>query len=55
VQTGRLRILLPEWTTSEIGVHALFHPNRHMPPRVRLLLDFLVEKFAVAEAATLDF
>src|SRR5471032_2268753 len=45
VEAGRLKVLLPDWPTKEAAVHALFHPNRHMPPRVRLLLDFLIGRF----------
>jgi hypothetical protein len=26
----------------------VFHGNRYLPPRVRVLLDFLVERFALA-------
>jgi DNA-binding transcriptional LysR family regulator len=48
VRAGTLRILLPDWSTNEAGVHALFHGNRYMAPRVRALLDFLVERFAQA-------
>jgi DNA-binding transcriptional LysR family regulator len=48
VRAGTLRILLPDWSTHDAGVHALFHGNRYMPPRVRTLLDFLVERFAQA-------
>jgi DNA-binding transcriptional LysR family regulator len=48
VRAGTLKILLPDWSTSEAGVHALFHGNRYMAPRVRALLDFLVERFAQA-------
>lgn len=45
VHAGRLQVLLPDWPTRAAPVHALFHPNRYMPPRVRLLLDFLIERF----------
>jgi len=48
VRAGALNILLPDWSTNEAGVHALFHGNRYMAPRVRALLDFLVERFAQA-------
>jgi DNA-binding transcriptional LysR family regulator len=48
VRTGALNILLPDWSTNEAGVHALFHGNRYMAPRVRALLDFLIERFAQA-------
>jgi DNA-binding transcriptional LysR family regulator len=45
VHTGALKILLPDWSTHAAPVHALFHGNRYMAPRVRVLLDFLVERF----------
>jgi DNA-binding transcriptional LysR family regulator len=48
VRAGTLNILLPDWSAHEAGVHALFHGNRYMPPRVRALLDFLIERFAHA-------
>lgn len=48
VRAGTLRLLLPDWSTHEAGVHALYHGNRYMPPRVRALLDFLIERFAQA-------
>jgi DNA-binding transcriptional LysR family regulator len=53
VRAGALTILLPDWSTSEAGVHALFHGNRYMAPRVRALLDFLIERFAQASEALL--
>ncbi len=36
-------MVLPDWRTHEAAVHALFHANRYMAPRV--LLDFLIERF----------
>jgi DNA-binding transcriptional LysR family regulator len=45
VRAGTLRMLLPDWCTNEAPVHALFHGNRYMAPRVRVLLDYLVERF----------
>lgn len=42
---GALQMVLPDWCTHEAAVHALFHANRYMAPRVRVLLDFLVERF----------
>ena len=47
VRAGALKILLPDWSAGEAAVHALFHANRYMAPRVRVLLDFLIERFAV--------
>ncbi|TDV33576.1 LysR family transcriptional regulator [Paraburkholderia caballeronis] len=48
LQAGRLTILLPEWNTPHVPVHALYPHTRYMAPRVRVLLDFLVERFAEA-------
>lgn len=49
LQAGRLQVVMPEWSTPDAPVHALFQRSRYMAPRVRALLDFLVERFARAE------
>ncbi|OLL29809.1 LysR family transcriptional regulator [Burkholderia sp. SRS-W-2-2016] len=41
-----LKSLLPEWRYPDAPLHALYHRNRFMAPRVRVLLDFLSERFA---------
>lgn len=41
-----LRVLLPDWRYPDAPLHALYHRNRFMAPRVRVLLDFLGERFA---------
>lgn len=46
VRAGRLKIVLPEYIWPEAGVYAVWHRTRYMAPRVRALLDFLVERFA---------
>ncbi len=48
LRAGRLRILMPEWRSPEVPVHALYQRSRYMAPRVRVLLDFLVERFSKA-------
>jgi DNA-binding transcriptional LysR family regulator len=48
VRSGALKMLLADWCSHEAAVHALFHANRYMAPRVRVLLDFLTERFARA-------
>ncbi len=45
---GRLEILMPPWRSPDAPVHALYHRSRYMAPRVRALLDFLVERFSTA-------
>ncbi|WP_176081765.1 LysR family transcriptional regulator [Paraburkholderia tropica] len=46
LRAGRLRIVMPDWRYAEQPVHALYHRNRYLAPRVRVLLDFLSERFA---------
>ncbi|HWW04728.1 LysR family transcriptional regulator [Collimonas sp.] len=48
LQAGRLMILIPEWRCPEAPLHALYHRNRYLTPRLRVLLDFLVRRFAQA-------
>lgn len=45
LQMGRLQLVLPEWRSPDMPVHALFQRSQYMAPRVRALLDFLVESF----------
>ena len=46
LRAGRLNILMPEWRSPDVPVHALYQRSRYMAPRVRALLDFLIERFA---------
>ncbi len=41
---GRLRRLLSDYHTDESTAYALYPSRRHLPQRVRLLIDFLVER-----------
>ena len=45
---GRLVPLLADWNRGDVeDIHAVFvGPGRHMPARVRVLLDFLAERVA---------
>lgn len=45
LRAGRLHILMPEWGSPDVPVHALYQRSRYMAPRVRALLDFLIERF----------
>jgi DNA-binding transcriptional LysR family regulator len=38
--------LLPDWRGEDSPLHAMLPAGRHMPLRVRRLLDFLGEQFA---------
>src|SRR5581483_8907297 len=41
VAQGRLVRLLPDWTLPGVGVHAMYPASRHVPAKVRALIDFL--------------
>lgn len=45
LETGALRILFAEHETIELGLYALYPPNRHLTARVRALIDHLVGAF----------
>ncbi|WP_416047069.1 LysR family transcriptional regulator [Cupriavidus basilensis] len=45
IRAGTLKALLPDLIESEPGIYAVFHQNRYMTPRVRALLDFLIDRF----------
>lgn len=44
LSAGRLRQLLPGYHTEESAAYALYPSRRHLPQRVRLLIDFLAER-----------
>jgi DNA-binding transcriptional LysR family regulator len=54
VRAGRLKVLLPDWRHHDTPLHAIYPAKRYMAPRVRALLDFLIERFAAEEAALDD-
>jgi len=45
LQAGRLASILPEFTVSTLTLCAIYPPSRHLSAKVRLLTDFLVERF----------
>ncbi len=44
--SGALQAILPDWDVPLMTIYALFPSRRHLPPAVRALLDFLVQRFA---------
>jgi len=38
--------LLADWRAPDIAIHALYAPNRHIAPKVRTFIDFLVGRFS---------
>lgn len=49
LRAGRLVTLLPQWTRGSFPLHAVLPGNRHVPLRVRRLVDWLAERFAHVE------
>jgi len=48
LQTGALREILPSFAPpSRAELYALYLPNRHLPPKARVFIDYLVECFTV--------
>ena len=43
---GDLIELLPDWQAEEFGIHAVYPSRRHLPAKVRLMIDFLAHKLA---------
>ncbi|MBL8471622.1 MAG: LysR family transcriptional regulator [Rhodocyclaceae bacterium] len=46
VRAGRLRAVLTEFCARRLGIYALFPGHRHVPHRVRTLVDFLAARLA---------
>lgn len=45
LEAGRLVELMPQYRSIEFGIYALYPTRKHVSPKVRLLIDFLVEAF----------
>lgn len=43
---GRVERVLAEFPVAELDIYALLPGNRHVPHRVRVLMDFLAERLA---------
>lgn len=48
VRAGDLRVFLTEYEPPPIALHAVYPATRHVPARVRALIDFLVARFGSA-------
>ena len=43
LKSGALVQLLPDYQSAELGVYAVYPTRKHLSPKVRLLIDFLIE------------
>jgi len=48
---GTLVELMPEYRSIELGIYAVYPTRKHVPPKVRALIDFLAEHFAQNRSA----
>jgi DNA-binding transcriptional LysR family regulator len=46
LRSGRLVEVLPQYRSLELGIYALYPSRKHVLPKVRLLIDYLVQVFA---------
>lgn len=47
IAKGRLEVVLPEYDTTELGLFALYAPNRFLAAKVRVFIDFLKDRFGL--------
>lgn len=46
IRTGDLVEIMPQYKSIELGIYAIFPTRQHIAPKVRVLIDFLVEYFS---------
>lgn len=46
LRAGRLQVALPDWETREATLYAVYPSRHYVAPKLRALLDFLVEEFS---------
>lgn len=51
---GRLVRVLPDWTSAELGIHALYPSRKHLSAKVRTFIDFVGERLADSGAETTE-
>jgi DNA-binding transcriptional LysR family regulator len=54
LRSGALIELMPEYQAISMGIHAVYPSRKHLPLKVRRLIDFLVESFAVPVVVSSD-
>jgi DNA-binding transcriptional LysR family regulator len=45
LRSGALVEVLPQYGSIELGIYAVYASRKHLTPKVRVLIDFLVEAF----------
>ena len=50
VREGKLRPVLSEWALRPLSLYAVFPSSRHLAPKVRVCVDYLVDYFGGSPA-----
>ena len=45
IAAGRLAVVLPDNPPTELGIFALYAPNRYLAAKTRVFIDFLAPRF----------
>lgn len=45
IREGRLEVLMPDYPPTELGIYALYAPNRYLAAKTRVLIDHLAARF----------
>jgi DNA-binding transcriptional LysR family regulator len=48
LRTGKLKIILENYESDELGIYAVYPHNRHLATKVRSFIDFLITHFRVS-------
>jgi DNA-binding transcriptional LysR family regulator len=51
IAKGTLEAVLPEWAEAVLTCHAIYPSRHHVPTKVRVFVDYLVEQFSKNKAA----
>lgn len=49
MKKGELRTVLDDYSAPPLALYAVYPPTRHLSVKVRLFIDFLVERFGREE------
>jgi DNA-binding transcriptional LysR family regulator len=45
IRAGKLAVVMPEYPPTELGIYALYAPNRYLAAKTRVLIDFLAARY----------
>ncbi len=45
IKAGKLKVVLPDYPPTELGIYAVYAPNRFLAAKTRLFIDFLSARF----------